>query len=135
MKAMIRTLALFTLAVVAVGCGGSGYTVKGRLEKNGTPITVSDKGVVQLSFVPESSKEGGTPYPATVEKDGSFVINGRGTDTGIPAGKYRVNVAIVDPYPGNDKLGGKFNGPNSPLVKDITGSGSIVVDIEKDAKK
>jgi hypothetical protein len=132
MNAFIRaTGCILTLAFfmpVLAGCS-SGYKVTGKLQNNGQPVTVSDKGVVEMSFQP--TEKPGTVYPVTVAKDGSFVV-GNGPDGAGPAqGKYRVIVSIIDPYPGKDKLNDKFGSTNSPIYKEVKGNEDIVVDVGK----
>ena len=50
---------------------------------------------------------------------------------GLPPGKYRIAVRQWDPYPDTDKLGGKFDAQNSPIVREITGEEDIVIDLSK----
>lgn len=128
----ILPLALTLSGVLLLaGCGGSGYNVQGKLVKGGAPVSVSEKGVVQMSFISVDDKAATSPYPVNLEKDGSFTVAGRGDVKGVPAGKYKVAVEIYDPYPGTDKLGGKFSKERTPIVQDVPANGPAVIDIGK----
>jgi hypothetical protein len=134
LRATGSILTLTFLMPVLAGCS-SGYKVTGKLQNNGAPVTVSEKGMVMMSFQP--AEKAGTVYPVTVEKDGSFVVGNGPDGTGPTRGKYRVAVEILDPYkddkgqPGKDKLGGKFTSSNSPIYKEVTGNEAIIVDVGK----
>jgi len=126
-----RHLVVYSLLLVgaclAGGCSGKSK-VNGKIVKGGEPFTVSDKGVFVLSFVAESGDS--TVYNATTKPDGTFTIVGP-EGKGIPAGKYKVNLTAMDPYPTTDKLEGKY-GPKAktPLVVEI-GKGDVVIDVGK----
>ncbi|HZZ81764.1 MAG TPA: hypothetical protein VFE62_24900, partial [Gemmataceae bacterium] len=118
------TIAIAGLAILA-GCGPRGYSkITGKLVDNGKPVTVSDKGVIQVSLVAVDDTSN-TGYGTTVNKDGTFVVNKQADGNYPKAGKYRVNVQVYDPYPGDDKYNGKFVGQKSPLVVDVAGDGEI----------
>jgi len=123
---------LFALlaAVLLTGCGPSKVKPKGKIVQGGQPVTVSDKGVIVLSFVPTAGDA--TAYNATTERDGTFTIVGP-EGKGIPTGKYKVQVQAMDPYApggGTDKLGGKFAPGQSKLEVEV-GRGEVVVDVGK----
>ena len=63
------------LCLTLSGCGGASV-VKGKLTNGGTPVTVGDKGVIVMTFSPESKT--GTGFGADVKPDGTFVANGPG---------------------------------------------------------
>lgn len=133
MNGYLRFLAgalLLSSSVVALsGCGGGKVKASGKVVQNGQPIQMSDKGVMQLAFIEEKDTEGARPHGTTWKPDGTFVITGV-EGKGVPPGKYRVSLSIIDPYPGEDKFGGKFQGPKSPLVVDV-GKGEVIVDVGK----
>jgi len=130
MKALFQGAGLFLLLVAAVaGCGGGGYRVTGKLTKGGAPIKVSEKGLIQMAFIEESDKQAVNPFPVSVNKDGTFEVNGRAELKGPPAGKYRVSVELIDPYPGTDKFQGKYSKQNSPIIKEVTGNQELTVDL------
>src|SRR5260370_40046730 len=127
-------LTLAFLMPVLAGCT-SGYKVTGKLQNNGAPMKVSEKGMVVMSFLP--TEKPGTVYPVKVESDGSFVVGNGPDGAGPTKGKYRVSVVVLDPYkddkgqPGKDKLGDKFGSNNSPIYKEVTGNDEILVDVGK----
>jgi len=128
---------LFTLTLliagmaIAAGCGPSGHSkITGKVVDNGKPVTVSDKGVIQVSLVAVDDTSG-TGFGTTVNKDGTFVVN-KSADGNYPkSGKYRVGVSVVDPYPGDDKYDGKFQASKSPIIVEVKGDGEIIADVGK----
>jgi len=134
MKSHFRSVLLFVpclvLCLAASGCGGGGSKVTGKVVNNGQPFSLSDKGLIQLLFIPEGHDQG-QQFPASTNKpDGSFEVAGP-EGKGLPPGKYRISVQVFDPYPTTDKLDGKFLKEKSPIVKDISGSQSITIDVAK----
>jgi len=121
-------LALFLCSLV-VGCGGGGVTPKGKLTKGGQPIKVSDKGMVQVRLIP-SEGSADTTYSANVGADGTFTVVGPGNKP-IPAGKYKIAVLAMDPYPTNDLLKGKFSEKTTSIVRDVNGSTPLDIDVDK----
>jgi len=117
------------LSFCLTGCGGGKKKVEGKLTQNGQPLTVSDKGVIVMNLVAAEEGKDKTPYPAEVKSDGTFEITGP-ERKGIPPGKYRISLQQFDPYPKNDKLGGKFASEKSPLVREVTGS-FLEIDVAK----
>jgi hypothetical protein len=115
---------LFCLTVS--GCGGPS-TVRGKLTNGGAPVTVSDKGVIVMTFAPEGMT--GPGFGADVKPDGSFEVKGP-ENKGVPPGKYRISVMQYDPYPTTDKLDGKFGPGKSPIVRDVHG-GTLEIDLAK----
>jgi hypothetical protein len=131
--ALMRTLYGWSLAgaglifcLMLSGCGGPS-TVRGKLTNGGQPLTVSDKGVIVMSFSPEGAPPPG--FGADVKPDGTFEVKGP-ENKGVAPGKYRISVQQFDPYPGNDKLDGKFAPGKSPIIRDIKG-GSLDIDLAK----
>ncbi len=122
--AFLAAAPLFLLTVS--GCGGPS-TVHGKLTNGGAPVTVSDKGVIVISFSPEGGA--GPGFGADVKPDGTFVVRGP-ENKGVPPGKYRIAVMQYDPYPGTDKLDGKFGPGKTSLVRDING-GALDIDLAK----
>jgi len=128
--ACLLLFAGFTFAVA--GCT-SGYKVTGKLVDKGTPIKVSDKGVLQMSFIAEADKDAANPFPVTfVPADSTFKVEPHADQTLPPAGKYRVSIRLVDPYPnGADKFGDKFSPKNTKLVVDVKGNEDLTIDVSK----
>ena len=126
MSRLCQLVCLIVLSVV-VGCGGykpaSGVTVKGKVTKGGVPLTVPNMaakvGSVKIDLFPvHSDPQDERDAPGTLGgTDGSFEIAGGGK--GIKPGKYKLSV-VADPGDGQDQLGGKFAGQNSPIEVDIS---------------
>jgi hypothetical protein len=121
--------------LVLAGCGGSAekfVPAKGKVLKDGKPIAVGDPNTesVQIMFYPlEEAAQAKGMESARTEADGSFNIwgiNGKG----ILPGKYRIGVRQVDTVNNVDKLEGKFDDPNAPITRDVTGQ-EIVIDLSK----
>ena len=123
----IVIVGLTLLLPLTLGCGGGPTKPRGRLLMNGQPVTLSDKGVLQVAFIPEPST--GTSYPALVKPDGTFEVPGV-DKKGIPPGKYKVSVRLIDPYPTTDKLGGKYAQDKTTIIKQIPGD-DLTIDVGK----
>jgi hypothetical protein len=124
---------MLALSLLVSGCGERLIKVRGKVVKNGQPFSVSEKGVLQIAF---HKDEGGktASFGAVPQKDGSFEILGEGSK-GIPAGKYRITIEAIDPYPnGKDLLKGQFSAKNSKLVRDVTGSEEITLEVGSGSK-
>ena len=125
-------LALGVMLLATIGCGPSLLKPTGKLTKGGAPLKLSDKGVLQIAFYPESDKAFGAAESVTWEKDGTFKVVGR-EGNGIVAGKYRVSIIIMDPYGGpnaKDMLNGSMAKEKGPLVE-VKDASEIVIDIDK----
>jgi hypothetical protein len=116
-------------ALLVTGCGGGGVTPRGKVTKGGQPIKVSDKGMVQVRLIPAEGTAG-TVYNANVGADGSFEVKGPDGKP-IPAGKYKIAVLAMDPYPTKDLLGGKFSEDKTTIVRDVSGAQSLDIDVDK----
>ncbi len=126
----LRASSLFLfalLALVMAGCGSSHFRATGKITEKGAPIKLSDKGYIAMSFISTTDFE---VYATQVNKqDGTFVIVGRDA-TGVPPGKYRVVVKVVDPYPSTkDKFQDKYSEKNTPLVREVNGKDEILIDL------
>jgi hypothetical protein len=98
---------------------------------NGQPFHAGEKESLGLTF--ERVDAAGRIYSARVDREGNFSLNSR-----MPPGKYRVTVvhqvhysAYMNKYPGSgmgvlgggpDKFQGAFQGKQSPLTVEVTGS-------------
>lgn len=125
-------------ALFFLGCGGpqdDSVPVRGKLTNGGQPLAVKGRelglGYVELHFYRMS--DDGTidkdPADAAVEESGEFTVRGR-DGRGLPPGKYKITVRQLDPAPDNDKLGGRFNLQNTPLVREVTDE-EIVIDLAR----
>lgn len=121
--------------VIVVGCNADGLRImEGRLVENGQPLKVSDKGQVVLWFSHAQNPDDN--FPADITPDGNFKVVGP-QRKGILPGSYRATVQQWDPYnthslspvPEKDLLKGEFTGSKSPIVVELTGDGSVTIDM------
>ena len=127
------------LAMATIGCNSQPVVkepeavLKGTLTKGGQPLSVNGElggyAYVQAIFVPASGS--GAAFNVRVAPDGTFTVE---SDDGKPPppGKYRVAVRQWEPFPSTDKLGGKFDERNTPIVVEITNPPKdLVIDLDK----
>ena len=138
MRLLLSVCALAITSLV-LGCGnppGDTVPVHGKLTNNGEPLAVKGRelglGYVELHFY--RMNEDGTidkdPADAAVEESGEFTVRGR-DGGGLPPGKYKIAVRQLDPAPDNDKLGGRFNLENTPLVREVREGEEIIIDLAR----
>jgi hypothetical protein len=132
MKFTLRLpFALVVLAgtcLVLPGCG-AGASVSGHLTNNGQPLQLSARGLIQVTFIPQGDQSGNT-YSADVNPDGAFRVVGK-EGKGLPPGTYKIAVQAFDPYPSKDVLKGQFAAWKTHIVRDITGSTTLDLDLAK----
>jgi hypothetical protein len=120
--------------VVLAGCGGSRMIQpKGRVLKNGAPLTLKEDDYVNVFFVPvveEGQKHPGDVYGARYnDADGRFEATGK-DGKGLPPGKYRITVEHFRKK--KDLLNGAFNSEKSPFVREIKDTTSeLTIDLDK----
>jgi hypothetical protein len=115
-------------ALLLFGCGGGkgGGTIEGKVVRNGTPITVAETDILNLSFLGADSKA----FGGVVNKDGTFVVND------IPPGHYKLRLTLTagsnDPasMAKSEKEGKQYNAVNNKLEYEVGGSETITIDIE-----
>jgi hypothetical protein len=71
-----------------------------------------------------------TPGWPTDTDGTSYTVPGR-SGNGLPAGKYRIVVRQWDPFPDFDRLGGRFDEQNSPIIREITEDTEINIDVSR----
>lgn len=121
-----------TCILLLAGCGGpKGFKVGGKVVSGGAPLKISDKGMLQVRFL-DASDPNPQPFPTKVNmSDASFQVSGK-DGGGLPAGKYKIAVELIDPYPGKDKLKGQFANDKTTQTVDINGNKEdIVIDVGK----
>ena len=127
------------LCLAATGCGGSGertVSARGKVTDAGRPLEVKGRDlglgtvVVQFYRIGQDGRQSTDPEEAQVDADGNFKVPGRRGD-GIPPGRYRIAVRQWDPYPQVDRLKGRFDERNSPIIREIAGEEDIVIDVSK----
>ncbi len=126
---LCRYLSLGVACLLLVGCGGGGVTPSGKLTKGGAPLKVSEKGMVQVHLLPAEGQVQ-TVYTAQVAADGSFTVKGADGKP-IPAGKYKIGVVAMDPYPTHDLLKGKFDDKKTTIVRDVKAGQPLDIDLDK----
>ena len=127
------TLAIGVLLVTIVGCGPSLYQPSGKLTKDGSTLGLSEKGYIQIALYADSDSKFSDPLAVNWEKDGTFKVSGK-TGTGVPAGKYKLSVAIFDPYgpPGaKDILEGKMFKEKGKAIEIKDATEIPAIDIKK----
>lgn len=134
---LARTLCLL-LAIMQVGCSDTHdgtVPLRGKVTKGGEPLSVRGRemglGYVELQFfrIGDDGSVSTDPADAAVEETGDFTVRGR-DGHGVPPGKYKITVRQLDPAPDNDRLGGRFNLQNTPIVREVTGE-EIVIDLAR----
>jgi hypothetical protein len=88
-------LVLTCTAFFLSGCGGGdkGVKVEGRIVRDGQPFAAAQGETVNLSFAGKNAKGEEAVYPAKVNADGSFVVDGPG-GKGIPPGSYKLRLNV-----------------------------------------
>jgi len=128
-RRLLPVALLAGLCLVVAGCGGGPkiVTVKGSVLKNGQPIELGPMGVLEVILVPDVPPGAEyTTYPAPrPEASGKFEIKE------VPAGKYKVVVRQLDPYPANDVLKGAFEIATTKFIVDVDGTKTVDVDVGK----
>ena len=124
-----RVLLAASAALLLVGCGGSkGVKIEGKIVRNGAPLKVEGNDILGLSFDGPESKV----FPATVNKDGTFVANG------VAPGHYKIRLTLAPG--GNDAaslakardISKQFDAVNNKLEYEVgSGDQTITVDVEK----
>jgi hypothetical protein len=133
---MVRSTPLYTVfvtALVVAGCTGSGkMNTKGVILKDGGPLKVGPEDVVRVVLVPmpEDGSNPHTLFAAEFNPDKStFIVKGP-DGRGMPPGKYRVAVELLQGR--KDVFKGAFSSENSPLICTIqSSSDEIKVDVGK----
>jgi hypothetical protein len=101
---------------------------RGTLLQNGEPLAVAGReigtGMVQITFLPVDAATAGQTFATAVDEQGNFDLPG-----GMPAGKYRVAVRQWEPYPGTDKLGGRFDEQRTTLMVEVDGKTPLKVEL------
>ncbi|MDB5352636.1 MAG: hypothetical protein JWN86_3883 [Planctomycetota bacterium] len=138
--------------IAALGMTGCGSNVKvtGTVSRSGLPVDAVKGMQLEVGFHPLAKAEvdGKTPtgpdlYAANVASDGSFDVPGIDGE-GIPPGKYRVSVVLragrdrsqakkkgKNGDPDKDLLNGAFAPENSPIVREITSSQPLRIDLDQ----
>lgn len=129
---MGKCLSAFGMGFISaclLGCGASEpgkVTATGQLLKKGQPLRIGNQVFTQMVFYPQpETKDVKTynTYSAMLNPDGSFAV------ADIPPGKYLIALELIGDA--GDLCSGLFKKDNSKLIRDVTGKGSIQIDITK----
>jgi hypothetical protein len=152
---LLLRLLILSPTLALAGCGGGEVKVSGKLLKGGVKYAPPEGHRITITLVAIEAKDAAgrsivdEPFQAMLGEDGeSFTVPGR-EGRGIPPGKYRFAVtqrmtreafeaAKPEAPPGkppitreSDFLENKFGEKTSPIVREINGSGSLVIDLDK----
>ena len=119
--------ALLLGLVCFFGCTGpKTVTVTGTVLRDGKPIPVGPTGAVDVTLIPDVGPDQEyTTYPGRADAAGKFEI------LEVPPGKYRVAVAVLDPTPMEDKLGGAYSIENTKIKRDVDGKTPLTIDLAR----
>src|SRR5262245_29610513 len=93
MSRIVTTGFAAALALAAAGgCSEPKVIVKGRVVANGQPLKAGSLEVTLQSAGSPDGKTPGRSFPATLERDGTFTVQG-GEGKGFPPGTYKITVA------------------------------------------
>ncbi len=140
-KGFVRLLAALGMISLVVGCGGGSgeqlVQVHGTLTNAGQPLEVEGRdvglGIVRVDFyeIDENGVQTTDPQPGLLAPDRkSYTVPGR-SGNGLPVGKYRIVVRQWDPFPDFDRLEGRFDEQNSPIIREITEDTEINIDVSR----
>ena len=99
--------------------------VTGTLTKDGKAVEWKhDKHVLQIIFVPVNRTSNPDIYRCEGDpQTGAYSLQN------VPAGKYRVSIQLMDPYPTHDQLNFAYGLNNSPLLYEVAADCVIDIDI------
>jgi hypothetical protein len=94
------------------------YRITGTITRDGKPLVwKTDKHELRVWFVPLDRVRHQQFYKCTCDAE-----TGKYIHEGIPAGKYRVAIQQIDPYPKNDLLNYVYSFKDSPLTYTVQGA-------------
>jgi hypothetical protein len=152
-------IAFLGASLVALGGCGSGNTVwvTGNLLKGGSQYVPPTGQLVYVTFVAMDVKDepgakvslAGEPFVAQLDQaTGTFSVPGK-EGKGIPPGRYRIAITqkmtretfdATNPQPKKgakradretDTLGGQFGLDNSPIVREVSASSRLTIDLDR----
>ncbi|MFV0446136.1 MAG: hypothetical protein ACK5Q5_21375 [Planctomycetaceae bacterium] len=110
---LLAQLGFLAASVLIVGCGGSGLDDEGRVAASGT-VTLDSTPLPSgsVSFVDSTGVVAGVG----VIKEGSYTVSKSAGVSGIPAGKYQVQIESWKVEPGAVDANGEIGGPGVPAI-------------------
>jgi hypothetical protein len=133
---MISRCVCLIALLFLMGCDHSNQgtvPLQGKILNGGAPLAVRGRemglGYVELQCyrIADDGSVSRDPADAAVEENGDFTVRGR-DGHGVPPGRYKITVRQLDPAPDNDRLNGRFNLQNTPIVREVNGD-EIVIDL------
>jgi hypothetical protein len=136
MRKVLRFVALFGVAAALAGLGvvlilswtPRKYHVQGTITRDGKPLEwKGEKRVLQIIFAPfDHGPAHRDLYRCVGDPDkGTYALE-------VPAGKYRVSIQQLDPYPTVDLLSFAYGIGNSDVIRPIAGDCTIDIDLPRD---
>lgn len=120
----------FALVIALAGCSGkmSGdgapemTKITGSVKRGGSPLVPPKDGRLVVKFV--NASDPAVNYPADVPEQG-----GQYTLTGVPPGKYKVAVEVLNRN-GTDTLGGLFSVERTSVQKEVSSDKEQTIHID-----
>jgi hypothetical protein len=123
---------LLALLGLSLGCGSDLVKVRGQIVRNGEPFQLPAGDRLRVTLVPvvEGKTRPDDSYSSNTSdpEKGTFEILGK-DNRGIPKGKYRIAVEWL--HRREDQFKGKYGAERSPIIREVTASESMTVDLEK----
>jgi hypothetical protein len=141
MRSTILACTILILCTVLPSCSSGPKVVKvtGKLQRNDQPLKVDSKGSVTVVFTPifEGRKKTFDTYTGIYRSESpTFEIPGP-DGNGIPEGKYKISLLAMVPQPTAEihDINERFNAQNTPIVREIRTSETLVIDLGKAKSK
>jgi hypothetical protein len=129
MHALIRSILILTVMVLAAGCGGTKVSnISGTITRDGKPLEwPSEEGLFLVIFVPEDRKPNQDPYLAECDRaTGTYRI------PQIRTGTYLVAIHQFDERH-QDALANKYDPVKTPLRVEVNEDGQVIdINLPKD---
>ena len=110
------------------GCNRA-VAVNGRLLYKGEPLRGRGPDDITMTFcrlVDGKDQWAELKRVEVNQSDGTFQL-----PVGLVPGTYRIAVHQTDPKTGKDRFDGAFDQGKSPLIREVTGAGELVLDLAK----
>jgi hypothetical protein len=140
MRSNIMACTLLMLCFVLPSCSSGPNVVKvtGKLQMNEQPLKVDPKGSVTVVFTPvvEQGKTYDTYSGIYHTESPTFEIPGP-DGRGIPEGKYKISLMAMVPQPTAEihDINERFNAKNTPIVREVRTSETLIIDLAKPNSK
>lgn len=141
---MLRSLVVFSLVCLVLGCGGPAgpkvYPIKGTLTKGGLPLVVTNKMTGKIRAFLREVKPEGTAQVDVMDlefnPDGTFSAPGP-TRKGIQPGKYKLVVEFWEedyPDPAKEKFKGAMSEDRSTAIVEVVPSQDLKIELDDHIK-